>query len=162
MLISIDFAGKVSKFRHLKGTPGHKSSHIENIRNISRQIPGECNGFHGNKNSVFQRRETLLTFTLGNHKRVAVPISGPGGKIAVYELSKPGRLPDGVIPSLVNGSNIMDFQWDPFDSSMLAGTNRFRISSKIRRSFVVMYKSLNFQLLAMMALSRCGTFPTKD
>ncbi|XP_037026035.1 coronin-7 isoform X3 [Bradysia coprophila] len=94
--------GKVSKFRHLKGTPGHKSSHIENIRNISRQIPGECNGFHA------------------NHKRVAVPISGPGGKIAVYELSKPGRLPDGVIPSLVNGSNIMDFQWNPFDASMLA------------------------------------------
>lgn len=41
------FSGKVSKFRHLKGTPGHKSTHIENIRNISRQIPGECNGFHG-------------------------------------------------------------------------------------------------------------------
>lgn len=49
-----------------------------------------------------------------------MPISGPGGKIAVYELSKPGRLPDGVIPSLVNGSNIMDFQWDPFDASTLA------------------------------------------
>ncbi len=59
---------------------------------------------------------------IANHKRVAVPISGPGGKIAVYELSKPGRLPDGVIPSLVNGSNIMDFQWDPFDASVLAGT----------------------------------------
>ncbi|XP_031625117.1 coronin-7 isoform X2 [Contarinia nasturtii] len=94
--------GKVSKFRHLKGTPTHKSTHIENIRNISRQIPGECNGFHA------------------NYKRVAVPLSGPGGKIAVYELSKPGRLPDGVIPSLVNGSNIMDFQWDPFDATKLA------------------------------------------
>lgn len=44
--------GKVSKFRHLKGTPGHKSSHIENIRNISRQIPGECNGFHGKHTRV--------------------------------------------------------------------------------------------------------------
>lgn len=94
--------GKVSKFRHLKGTPTHKSTHIENIRNISRQIPGECNGFHA------------------NHKRVAVPLSGAGGKIAVYELNKPGRLPDGVIPSLVNGSNIMDFQWDPFDATKLA------------------------------------------
>lgn len=67
--------GKVSKFRHLKGTPTHKSTHIENIRNISRQIPGECNGFQA------------------NFKRVAVPLSGPGGKIAVYELNKPGRLP---------------------------------------------------------------------
>lgn len=41
------YAGRVSKFRHLKGTPGHKSTHIENIRNISRQISGECDGFHG-------------------------------------------------------------------------------------------------------------------
>lgn len=57
---------------------------------------------------------------LANYNRVAVPIAGPGGKIAVYELGKPGRLPDGVIPSLVNGSNIMDFQWDPFDSQKLA------------------------------------------
>ncbi|XP_068139749.1 coronin-7 isoform X3 [Drosophila tropicalis] len=94
--------GKVSKFRHLKGTPGHKSTHIENLRNLSRQIPGECNGFHA------------------NNERVAVPLSGPGGKIAIFELSRPGRLADGVIPSLVNGSNIMDFQWDPFDPKRLA------------------------------------------
>ncbi|XP_062539454.1 coronin-7 isoform X2 [Armigeres subalbatus] len=94
--------GRVSKFRHLKGTPGHKSTHIENIRNLSRQIPGECDGFQANSD------------------RVAVPISGAGGKIAIFELSKPGRLPDGVIPSLVNGNNIMDFQWDPFDNQRLA------------------------------------------
>ncbi|XP_037938677.1 coronin-7 isoform X2 [Teleopsis dalmanni] len=94
--------GRVSKFRHLKGTPGHKSTHIENVRNISRQIPGECNGFHA------------------NHERVAVPLSGPGGKIAIFELNQPGRLPDGVIPSLVNGNNIMDFQWDPFNPKRLA------------------------------------------
>lgn len=94
--------GRVSKFRHLKGTPGHKSTHIENIRNLSRQIPGECDGFQANP------------------ERAAVPISGAGGKIAIFELSKPGRLPDGVIPSLVNGNNIMDFQWDPFDNKRLA------------------------------------------
>lgn len=94
--------GKVSKFRHLKGTPGHKSTHIENLRNISRQIPPECDVFHA------------------NYERVAVPMSGAGGKIAIFELSKPGRLPDGVIPCLVNGSNIMDFQWDPFNPRILA------------------------------------------
>lgn len=94
--------GRVSKFRHLKGTPGHKSTQIDNVRNISRQLGGECDGFHA------------------NHERVAVPIAGPGGKIAVYELAKTGRLPDGVIPSLVNGSNVMDFQWDPFNPRRLA------------------------------------------
>uniref|UniRef100_A0A182VT39 Coronin n=1 Tax=Anopheles minimus TaxID=112268 RepID=A0A182VT39_9DIPT len=94
--------GRVSKFRHLKGTPGHKSTHIENIRNLSRQIPGECDGFQANA------------------ERVAVPIAGAGGKIAVLELNDPGRLPDGVIPTLVNIQNIMDFQWDPFDPHRLA------------------------------------------
>ncbi|KAJ8922826.1 hypothetical protein NQ315_007861 [Exocentrus adspersus] len=94
--------GRVSKFRHLKGTPAHKSHHIENIRNISRQISGECDGFHANP------------------ERVAVPLSGPGGKIAIFELSKTGKLPDGVIPALVHGNNVMDFAWDPFDNGRLA------------------------------------------
>ncbi|XP_052868996.1 coronin-7 [Anopheles cruzii] len=94
--------GRVSKFRHLKGTPGQRSTNIDNIRNLSRQIPGECDGFHANA------------------QRVAVPIAGAGGKIAVLELDKPGRLPDGVIPTLVNKQNIMDFQWDPFDPTRLA------------------------------------------
>jgi len=39
--------GRVSKFRHLKGTPLHKSTYIENIRNVGRQLSGECDGFHG-------------------------------------------------------------------------------------------------------------------
>jgi len=39
--------GKVSKFRHLKGTAAHKSFHIENLKNISRQIPPECDVFYG-------------------------------------------------------------------------------------------------------------------
>ncbi|EDW06284.2 uncharacterized protein Dmoj_GI21649 [Drosophila mojavensis] len=80
--------------------PSHTPLRIGEI--LSRQIPGECNGFHA------------------NHERVAVPLAGPGGKIAIFELSRPGRLPDGVIPSLVNGSNVMDFQWDPFDAQRLA------------------------------------------
>jgi coronin-7 len=41
--------GKVSKFRHLKGTTGHKSTHIENVKNINRQMSGESEGFHGNE-----------------------------------------------------------------------------------------------------------------
>jgi len=49
-----------------------------------------------------------------------VPLSGPGGKIAVFELSKTGKLPDGVIPTLVHGTNVMDFAWDPFDCKRLA------------------------------------------
>ena len=51
---------------------------------------------------------------------MAVPLSGPGGKIAVLELKKTGRLPDGVMPALVHGATVMDFQWDPFDNQRLA------------------------------------------
>lgn len=61
-----------------------------------------------------------MLISIANPERVAVPLSGAGGKIAVFELIKTGKLPDGVIPALVHGSNIMDFQWDPFDSTRLA------------------------------------------
>ncbi|XP_076165302.1 coronin isoform X2 [Ptiloglossa arizonensis] len=94
--------GRVSKFRHLKGTPGHKSTHIEIIREISLPIYGECDGFHANPLCV------------------AVPLSGPGGKIAVIGLKKTGRIRDGLMPAIVNGPTVMDFQWNPFDNQQLA------------------------------------------
>lgn len=34
-------------------------------------------------------------------------------------MKKTGKLPDGVIPALVHGNNIMDFAWDPFDNQRL-------------------------------------------
>lgn len=49
-----------------------------------------------------------------------MPLSGPGGRIAVLELSRAGKLPDGVIPALVHGANVMDFVWDPFNCNRLA------------------------------------------
>lgn len=123
----------MSKFRHLKGTFLPKATHIENIRNISQQLPKECDGFQG---TVYLRNVVIFfspdvfifqTDLLGCHsiftanpKRVAVPLSGPGGKIAIFELNKTGKLPDGVIPTLVNGTSIMDFAWDMFDYSRLA------------------------------------------
>lgn len=55
-----------------------------------------------------------------NCDRVAVPQSGPGGKIAVFELSKTGRLPDIVTPTLVHGTTVMDFSWDNFNNRKLA------------------------------------------
>lgn len=70
--------------------------------------------------NLFSITSTWHCFSLANPDRVVVPLSGPGGKIAVFELSKTGKLPDGVIPALVHGTNIMDFQWDPFDNTRLA------------------------------------------
>ncbi|CAB4042644.1 Hypothetical predicted protein, partial [Paramuricea clavata] len=56
-----------SKYRHLKGSPLHRSQYIENVRNLSNSIFGECDGFQSNS------------------KRAAIPLEGPGGKIAVIE-----------------------------------------------------------------------------
>ncbi|XP_041969615.1 coronin-7 isoform X2 [Aricia agestis] len=101
--------GKVSKFRHLKGTPGHKSTHIESIKNISRQISGECNGFYA------------------NGYRAAVPITGgSGGRIGVVELPR-GATPvssgaagaAGHPPSLLHPAPLTDWAFDPFRDERL-------------------------------------------
>nr|XP_026498303.1 coronin-7 [Vanessa tameamea]XP_026498304.1 coronin-7 [Vanessa tameamea] len=104
--------GKVSKFRHLKGTPGHKSTHVENIKNISRQISGECNGFYG------------------NGVRCGVPVSGGGGggRLGVVELplgSTPAaraalRHPAALHPhALLHPAPLQDWAFDPFDERRL-------------------------------------------
>ncbi len=51
---------------------------------------------------------------------MAVPLSGPGGKVAVFETRRPGRIPDGVTPALVNGASLMDFCLSPHDPALLA------------------------------------------
>ncbi|CAH2055926.1 unnamed protein product, partial [Iphiclides podalirius] len=102
--------GKVSKFRHLKGTPGHKSTHVENIKNISRQISGECNGFYA------------------NGVRCAVPITGGGGRLGVVELplgataaSRAPRPHPAALhpPALLHAAPLNDCAWDPFRDTRL-------------------------------------------
>lgn len=58
-----------SKFRHLHGTPMHKSNNLENVRNLSISMPGDCDGFQVNQEFA------------------AFPLSGPGGRIAVVSVS---------------------------------------------------------------------------
>ncbi|XP_050355413.1 coronin-7 isoform X1 [Nymphalis io] len=104
--------GKVSKFRHLKGTPGHKSTHVENIKNISRQISGECNGFYG------------------NGVRCGVPVGGGGGggRLGVVELPAGStraaraapRHPAALHPpALLHAAPLTDWAFDPFDPHRL-------------------------------------------
>ena len=93
--------GRLTKFKHLKGKPLHKSQHFDNLKNLSKTTPTESDLIHVN-----------LT-------RFAVPLGGPGGKVAVFDMNNCGRIPDGVTPCLVNGTNVLDFAWDPFDDSRL-------------------------------------------
>ncbi|XP_014784002.1 coronin-7 isoform X1 [Octopus bimaculoides] len=89
------------KFKHLKATTLNKEHHIENLKNLSRNIPGESDLFQVNQ------------------KRCAVPLSTTGGCVAIFELNKPCRLPDCGIPSLQHGTNVTDFVWDPFNNQRL-------------------------------------------
>ncbi|XP_020609841.1 coronin-7-like [Orbicella faveolata] len=91
-----------SKFRHLHGTPMHKSNNIENVRNLSISMPGDCDGFQVNQEFA------------------AFPLSGPGGQIAVIPLNKPCRLPDSGLPVIQCGSGVMDYAMDPFNKQQLA------------------------------------------
>ena len=58
--------GRVTKFKHMKGTPMHKSMHFENLKNLSKSMAADCD--------VIQV----------NPERIVVPLSGPGGKLAVF------------------------------------------------------------------------------
>ncbi len=74
---------------------------FENLKNLSRTVPAECNVIKVNPD------------------RIAVPLNGPGGKLAIFETRKPGRIPDGVTPVLINGTTVLDFSFDPFDNKRL-------------------------------------------
>ncbi|KAJ3601697.1 hypothetical protein NHX12_032664 [Muraenolepis orangiensis] len=94
--------GPSSKFRHIQGTVGHRDTHITNLKALNLTTPGECNGF------------------CANGLRVAVPLATPGGQIAVFELSKPGKISDTFLPTLQNSVNVVDLCWDPFNTHRLA------------------------------------------
>ncbi|XP_065668969.1 coronin-7 isoform X2 [Hydra vulgaris] len=94
--------GHYSKFKHLVGEKLHKSKNIENIKNLAESLPSESDGF-----KVF-------------NDFAAVPLGGSGGQLGVFQLSKPGRLPESDIPVLQNSSNILDFDIDPFDNRNIA------------------------------------------
>ncbi|XP_048846279.1 coronin-7 isoform X2 [Brienomyrus brachyistius] len=94
--------GPSSKFRHIQGSVLHRDTHITNVRGLNLTTPGESDGF------------------CANGQRVAVPMAIAGGQIAVFELSRPGKLPDTTLPTIQNTVNVADLAWDPFDPQRLA------------------------------------------
>ena len=143
--------GRVAKFRHLHGTVMPRNTHLENFRGLDNALPTECNGFHGtffyllllllNKKQSTKRKLTLFFFLSfsGNPERVAVPLNGPGGRIAILELKKGGRLPDGPLAAFFNTCKVLDFSWDPFNSRRLAVgmTIDWILSHKTKSSLVI-------------------------
>ncbi|KAM0750734.1 DUF1900-domain-containing protein [Meredithblackwellia eburnea MCA 4105] len=57
-----------------------------------------------------------------NAKSFFFPLAGPGGRIAVHPISAKGRLPT-LIPALVCGAGVVDFDLDPFDPTKVVVAN---------------------------------------
>lgn len=93
--------GRQTKFKHFKGTTMAKSMLFHNLKNLSKSVAAESD------------------IIKANVDRVAVPLAGPGGKVGVFETAQAGRLPDGVLPCVINTATVMDFAFDPFDNSKL-------------------------------------------
>ncbi|KAK2716339.1 hypothetical protein QYM36_010792 [Artemia franciscana] len=90
-----------SKYKHLKGKV-LRDKHIENIKGFDQSLPAECDGIQVNA------------------RRIAIPLSGPGGRVAIFNLENTGKIGSGVVPALVSGYKVMDLAWDPFDDSRIA------------------------------------------
>ncbi|KAB7497235.1 Coronin-7 [Armadillidium nasatum] len=69
------------------------------------------------------KRASAGTRSFTNSEFVILPLNGPGGKLSVIRHQIGGRLPDGVIPSFVNGTSVLDFAFDPFNDNCLAAGN---------------------------------------
>lgn len=93
---------RVNKCRYMTGKPVVKAQQFENLKNLDKSTANECDAIHAN--ALF----------------AAILLGGPGGKLALIDMKKPGRLPDGVMPCLVNGTKVMDFRFDPFDDRRIA------------------------------------------
>ncbi|KAI9011899.1 hypothetical protein CLU79DRAFT_848786 [Phycomyces nitens] len=100
-----------SAYKYISGKVYHPSTHFEDLRGLSFDKSGEV--------------DLIKT----NGKFIAVPISGPGGRVAVIAANKPGRLPTHV-PCVLCGSEVTNFQFNPFNEHTLATVsedNKIRI-----------------------------------
>uniref|UniRef100_A0A158R423 Coronin-7 n=1 Tax=Syphacia muris TaxID=451379 RepID=A0A158R423_9BILA len=94
--------GVVSKYRHVETVPGAAYGSFTNFRHVNTRVPIESNGF------------------CVSAKYGAVPLSRPAGAVTVVDLSNVMKIPDGVIDSLQNETNLSDMMWNPFDPETLA------------------------------------------
>ncbi|KAH9267397.1 hypothetical protein BASA84_000664, partial [Batrachochytrium salamandrivorans] len=85
---------KHSAYRYISGK---SSIDYEGLKGLSINFPNETDAFQVNV------------------KFIALPISGPGGRVGIWPVGKTGRLPSKIF-SLINGADLLDFKFDPFDS----------------------------------------------
>jgi coronin-7 len=89
-----------SAFRYMSGKPMHPKENFEDLRGLNCALSSESNSLDCN--------ELFLAF----------PLNGPGGRIAVRRVDKPGRFAP-VIPSCISGSEVGDFALSSVSKDLL-------------------------------------------
>ncbi|KAI8091710.1 hypothetical protein BDF21DRAFT_376539 [Thamnidium elegans] len=98
-------------YKYITGKFYHPSTRFEDLHGLSINKSGDCD---------------LIQV---NTKFIAVPISGPGGRVAIINADKPGRLPVS-LPCVMCGSEVTNFKFDPFNESILvtvSNDNKIRV-----------------------------------
>ena len=90
-----------SAFKYISAKLYHPSTHYDDLRGLSIDKSGN------------------FDLIQASTKFIGVPISGAGGRVGIIPIDKPGRLPT-QIPSVLCGSTVTNFKFDPFDSQILA------------------------------------------
>lgn len=119
---------QASKFRFLTFKPYHVSEHFESISGLSISTLPECNlievryqkyGFLCPKDfqAYLYISPLYVLHSQLNHKFLALPLHGTGGRIGILKASEPGRI--GKIPAIVCSSDLLAFKFDPFNPNLL-------------------------------------------
>ncbi|KAI8884390.1 DUF1900-domain-containing protein [Backusella circina FSU 941] len=103
-------AANASVYKYISGKIYHPRTHYEDLRGLSIDKSGTCD------------------LIQASGKLIAVPISGPGGRIGIIDINKPGRLPTHV-PCVLCGSEVSSFKFDPFNPLRLLTVS---VDNKIR------------------------------
>ncbi|KAJ3183820.1 Coronin-7 [Geranomyces variabilis] len=88
---------KTSAYRFVVGKV---QSAFEDLKGLSTAVPSES--------SALQANNSFLAF----------PMTGPGGRLAIWPVATTGRLPV-ALPGIVCGSDLLDFHLNPFETTSL-------------------------------------------
>ncbi|KAG0174129.1 Coronin-7 [Apophysomyces sp. BC1015] len=101
-----------------RSLPKYGSAHASTYKYISGKWY-HPNFFYDDLRGLAIDKSGTMDLIQANSKFIAVPISGPGGRVGIIPVNKPGRLPTH-IPCVVCGSPVTYFVFDPFNDHMLA------------------------------------------
>ncbi|KAF7728011.1 hypothetical protein EC973_006776 [Apophysomyces ossiformis] len=107
----------VNKPAPSKSLPKYGSTHVSTYKYISGKWYHQ-NMFYDDLRGLAMDKSGTMDLIQANSKFIAVPISGPGGRVGIIPATKPGRLPTQV-PCIVSGCPITCFLFDPFDDYIL-------------------------------------------